>query len=129
MSTRRRDDEDEEEDEPDDSDDALEEEPVREGPANLQRGIEAVGGRLFLTTHRLLFEPHGLNVQTRRAVIRLRDIDDVHKCWTRLFGLIPLIPNSIAVATRDGKTYRFVLFGREQWVDAILDAVEQADER
>ena len=126
MGTRRRDDDD---DEPDDSDDAIEEETVREGSASLQRGIEAVGGRLILTTLRLLFEPHGLNVQTRRAVIRLRDIDDVYKSWTRLFGLIPLVPNSIAVATRGGKTHRFVLFGRADWVRAILDAVEDLDER
>ena len=126
MSTRKHDAD--EDDEPDESDDALEEKAVRDGPANLQRGIESVGGRLFLTSRRLVFEPHGVNVQSRRLALRLRDIDDVYTSWTRLLGLIPLVPNSIAVTTRDGKTHRFVLFGRADWVRAILDAVEDADE-
>ncbi|MBN9119640.1 MAG: hypothetical protein J0I06_10880 [Planctomycetes bacterium] len=89
--------------------------------ANLQRGIEAVGGHLFLTTRRLIFEAHRLNAQTGRTVIPLHDIEAVWKCWTKLFGVIPVVPNSLAVATARGKTYRFVLYGRDKWLRLIRE--------
>lgn len=34
---------------------------VKEGPGNMQRGIETVGGRLYLTNMRVIFEAHALN--------------------------------------------------------------------
>jgi GRAM domain len=111
------------------ADDAVAEEPLRDGPANLQRGWETVGGRLFLTTRRLVFEPHGLNAQQHRFVLRLTDIDAVSKCWTKLLGLIPVAPNSLAVEARDGTTYKFVLVGRGAWAEAILDAIDRAEGR
>ena len=100
------------------------EELVREGGANLQRGIETAGGRLYLTTQRLIFEAHALNVQSGRTIVPLRDIEGVWPCWTKFLGLIPVFPNSLAVATAKGKTFRFVLFGRAEWAAAIRDAVE-----
>lgn len=111
------------------ADDAVEEEPLRDGPANLQRGWESVGGRLFLTSHRLVFEPHGVNAQKHRFVVRLTDIDSVQKCWTKLFGVIPIAPNSLALEVRDGTTYKFVLVGRGAWADAILDAIDRREGR
>lgn len=35
---------------------------LRQALANLQRGMEAVGGRLILTADALLFQPHAFNV-------------------------------------------------------------------
>jgi hypothetical protein len=97
---------------------------LRDSSASLQRGIETVGGRLFLTSRRLIFEEHGLNVRTGRTVIALRDVEDVWKCWTRLFGLVPVFPNGLAVSTAKGKTYRFVLFGRAAWIQLIRETKE-----
>jgi hypothetical protein len=101
---------------------------VKQGGASLQRGIEAVGGQLFLTTRRLIFEAHRFNIQTGRAVIRLADVEDLWKTWTRLFGLIPLVPNALAVAT-PGKTYRFILFGRDEWLRLIRETQQDLMER
>ena len=95
------------------------EDAVKEGGANLQRGIEAVGGTLTLTDQRLIFEPHDVNVQKQPLAINLADVVHVRKCWTKLFNLIPLVPNSIAVETTDGQEHRFVLFGRQKWINAI----------
>jgi hypothetical protein len=89
--------------------------------ANLQRGIETVGGRLWLTTERLVFESHGFNVQTGTTVIDREEISSAEPCWTRFLGLIPLAPNSLAVTLRDGTTHRFVLWGRREWAAAILE--------
>lgn len=106
MNTRLRDDED----------------LLWDSTANLQRGIETVGGWLYLTTHRLVFEAHAFNVRFGSTVIPLHTVTDTRKCWTKFLGLIPVFPNSLAVDTEKGKTYRFVLFGRDKWVRAIRRA-------
>ena len=92
---------------------------VKEGRANLQRGIETVGGKLYLSPRRLIFESHRLNVQTGATSILLDDVAGLSKCWTKFLNLIPLLPNSIAVTSRDGRQYRFVVPDRTGWIDAI----------
>jgi hypothetical protein len=102
---------------------------VHQSGANLQRGIETVGGHLFLTTRRLIFEAHRFNVKTGRTVILLRDVESVWKCWTKLFGLMPVFPNSLAVASANGKTYRFVMFGRDAWIRLIRETKQDLQDR
>ncbi len=92
---------------------------LREGAANLQRGIEAVGGRLYLTDRRLSFRSHGFNVQNGPTDIPLSQVRGTRPCWTRFLGMIPLFPNSLAVAMADGGEYRFVVHGRDAWAAAI----------
>lgn len=92
---------------------------VKEGPANLQRGIEAVGGKLSLTDQRLVFESHALNVQTGATEIELANVTGTETCWTKFLGLVPIAPNSLAVRTEGGEDYRFVLWGRDSWITAI----------
>lgn len=92
---------------------------VREGAANLQKGIETVGGRLFLTNQRIVFESHALNVQTGVTEIPLGEVDSTQLCWTKFLNLIPLMPNSLAIQTREGQAYRLVLFGRSKWKTEI----------
>lgn len=98
---------------------------VHAGAANLQRGWEAVGGRLCLSNRCLRFQSHAFNVQTGAIKIALADIVSLRPCWTRFLGRIPLFPNSLAVTLADGSEYRFVVHGRKHWADAIqrqLDA-------
>ncbi|MGI8749437.1 MAG: GRAM domain-containing protein [Thermoleophilaceae bacterium] len=92
---------------------------VKEGRANLMRGAEVVGGRLCLTDRRLVFESHALNVQRGPALVALSDVAGLDKVWTRVFGLIPLTPNGLAVRSSDGQELRFVVSGRSKWTDAI----------
>lgn len=98
------------------------ERPVREGAANHQCGTEAVGGCLYLTSERLLFEPHRGNLQQRQAMIELAAVQAVRPVWSKAFGWIPLFPNSIEVRTRDGRAYRFVVFGRVGWTALVQQA-------
>jgi len=95
------------------------EQVVKEGAANLQKGIETVGGKLCLTNQRLVFEAHKFNMQGGVTELNLSDIQSSHTCWTRFLGFIPLFPNSLAVYTKHGEEYRFVLFGRSAWAVAI----------
>ena len=101
------------------------EQVIKEGPANLQRNIETVGGKLYLTNQRLVFEAHKFNVQQGVTGVELSNIQALRTCWTRLLGLFPIFPNSLAIYTKHGEEYRFVLFERSAWVVAI-DAQRKA---
>ena len=92
---------------------------IKKGTANLQRNIESVGGKLYLTNQRLVFKAHKINVQGGSTELELSDIQSSEKCWTKFFGFLPIMPNSLAVYTKKGKEYRFVLFGRGAWAAAI----------
>jgi len=92
---------------------------VRDGPANLQRGLETVGGRLHLTDQRLVFESHRFNIQTGVTIIALSEVARLRKTWTKFLGLIPLAPNSLSVHTSAGAEYRFVVWDRKGWIQEI----------
>ena len=94
---------------------------LREGPANLQRGIETVGGKLWLTNARLVFRAHAFNVQTGETQIALDDVTGVKPCWTKFLNVLPLAPNSLAATTEEAE-FKFVLFGRKKWAVAITEA-------
>ncbi len=91
----------------------------KEGAANLQRGWETVGGKLHLTNTRLIFEAHRFNVQTGATIVQRSAIAGVDKCWTKFLNLIPMMPNSIAVRRNDGTEQRYVVWGRDAWLQAI----------
>lgn len=95
---------------------------LRQAPANLQRGLEAVGGRLILTADALHFQPHAFNVQTQSLTVPLAQIGAMQLRWTRLFGVLPVAPTSLVVQLLDGGEHRFVIGKREQWADAIRSA-------
>jgi GRAM domain len=92
---------------------------VKEARANLQRGVESVGGHIYLTDQRLIFESHRFNVQRGATIIELSDVVDVEPIWTRFLGVLPSFPNSIRVRTRDGEEQRIVCSKRGEWIDAI----------
>src|SRR5205814_4334021 len=51
-------------------------------PANHFKGMEGVGGKLYLTDKRLMFKSHKLNVQNDQLAINLTDIKKVDKYKT-----------------------------------------------
>ena len=99
-----------------------EESVLKAGRANLQRGDETVGGRLFLTDRRLIFEAHIFNVQRGGDQINLGQIAELRPAWTKFFGVIPLMPNSLSVKTAGGGEYNLVCRRRGAWMEAIQDA-------
>ncbi len=85
-----------------------------EGPANLFRGIEGVGGKLFLTNDRLVFKAHKLNIQNGQTAIDYNKLAEVagRKTASR-------IDNGIRIKTADGKEYDFVVGNRDLWIEKI----------
>ena len=92
---------------------------VKKSPANHQRGIEAVGGMLYLTTARLIFESHALNIQTGVTIVSIPEINRLRKDWTKILGVIPIFPNTLVVTSSSGYENKFVLFRRTPWIDEI----------
>lgn len=87
--------------------------------ANLFRGIEGVGGRLKITSRRLLFEPHATNFQKNPAEILMSDIQEVRKRNT--FGIVP---NGMLVQTKSGFEYKFVVWNREKLIAIIAAKIK-----
>ena len=56
---------------------------VKDGSANLQKNIETVGGKLFLTNQRLVFEADKTNVQRGTTEVELSSIQSLRTRWTR----------------------------------------------
>ena len=93
---------------------ALEGERIRhQGPANHFRGWEGVGGWLYLTDKRLLFQSHGFNVQRHELSMPLTEVADVQACSTAW-----VIPNGLRIVT-EKSAERFVVEGRRDWVEQI----------
>lgn len=75
---------------------------LREGAAHLQRGMETVGGRLFLSDRRLPFRSHPFNDRTGATDISVGKVRRLHFCWTRFLNRVPVFPSALAVETACG---------------------------
>jgi hypothetical protein len=95
----------------------LQEVTLIEVAANLFRGAEAVGGRMQITTHRILFKAHAVNIQKEPAEIDLKDVVDAGT-WSTL----GVVPNGMYVRTKDGTEYKFVVWGRSNLIKIIQAA-------
>lgn len=89
-----------------------------EGPANLFRGMEGVGGKLFLTSEKVIFVSHKFNIQKGQTNIKYSDIIDIEPRKTA-----KLIDNGIRITTKDPMQFDFVVNDRDQWVELIRKKV------
>ena len=88
---------------------------IKKGKANHFVGVTNVGGTLYLTNTRIIFETNALNwKQKHNFSLLFKDISDFGKKNT-LF----IIPNSIFITSNEGKEDKFVVFGREKWLKEI----------
>lgn len=90
---------------------------LRSGPANQQRGWENRGGFLNLTSQRLVFFSHGLNMQNADVVLLLTNIARIERART-----LGIIPNAFQIVMVDGLRYRFTVFSPQAWIEAIQAA-------
>lgn len=91
-----------------------EEEIQHEGPANLFRGVEGVGGKLLLTDKRLIFKSHQLNIQAGETRILLEDIQETSPRKTA-----KLFQNGMRVLDKAGEHFDFVVYERDNWLSKI----------
>jgi len=87
---------------------------IHEGSANHFKGIESVGGKLYLTNERIYFCSHSLNIQSHELTIEFSNIKSIGKRNTML-----IIPNGMYVELHNGKKEKFVIWGRNNWIQKI----------
>jgi hypothetical protein len=90
---------------------------LKQGGASHFKGLEAVGGKLFLTDHRLVFKSHRFNIQVHQESYPLADITAVEPRRG-----ISIVGDGLAVVLSGGREERFVVFGRRDWITQILMA-------
>lgn len=86
----------------------------KEGLANHFKGIESVGGKLWLTNIRIFFKSHPFNFQTHEESYFLNDIVSVQPVNT-----FNIIPNGISITLKDGRVEEFVVNQRQDWLNKI----------
>ena len=94
---------------------------VREGPANMFRGIESVGGWLWLTDRRLVFRSHAIALQRGESAWPLDQIASAEPAMTMW-----IIPNGLRCTLRDATSAKFVVTDRTGWAAAIESARARA---
>ena len=88
--------------------------------ANMVRGFESVGGRMKITTRRVVFESNALALQKMPTEIPITDIAEVGKRST-----LGLIPNGLFIRTQAGVLYKFIVFGRAKLIGIIQDQLQK----
>ncbi len=87
-----------------------------EAPANHFKGIEAVGGKLYLTNNRLVFKSHKFNFQNHEISIALSDIEKVNK-----YKVLGIANTGLSITTDENKTEKFVVQKREEWMKQLQE--------
>ncbi|HED36955.1 MAG TPA: hypothetical protein ENI76_01710 [Ignavibacteria bacterium] len=87
---------------------------LKEGPANHKVKYESVGGKLFLTTKRLVFKSHKINIQKHIFELELNKINDCNKYKT-----MGIIPNGLKISTNNNITEKFVVNRPNEWITHI----------
>ena len=81
---------------------------ICEGPANRQRGANAIGGWMFLTDYALDFFPHKINIGGRSIPIYIDDIAGVE-----------VKSNKLIIRTKAYETYIFVVNKANLWKQSL----------
>jgi hypothetical protein len=84
--------------------------------ANHFKGVEAVGGKLYLTDKRLVFKSHKFNLQNHELAISLYDVDKVVRYKT-----LGLINNGLSITTTGKKIEKFVVQQSTDWANYLAE--------
>lgn len=98
---------------------------LRKSAANVRRGWESRGGVLFLTSRRLLFQPHPINLSRTPMEIMVDEIQMISECRTRFLGLIPLADNALRLDLPADRSIEICLRNRDAWKEAISETLDQ----
>jgi hypothetical protein len=83
---------------------------ICEGPANHKKGVNAIGGWLFLSEDAIEFYPHKMNIGGQNISILIDDISNVE---TK--------SNQIKIHTKTNETFTFVVNKAKLWKQSITE--------
>lgn len=98
---------------------------IREGFANMLKGKEGVGGKLYLDENMLHHMPHAINIQREETAVLLKEVASVERVRNRLLG-IPMLNNCLKVTLHSGLEVQYVVNKAGQWVEDVERAVADA---
>jgi hypothetical protein len=87
--------------------------------ANLFRGIEGVGGQVFLTNKRLIFKGHKFNIQSGQKNF---PYEEILSCEPRKTG--GLIDNGMRLQTKNGEQHDFVVNERDGFIAMLRQRID-----
>lgn len=78
------------------------------------KGLESIGGKLYLTDKRLVFKSHAYNFRNETFSIALQEIVSLHA-----FKSLGLISNGMAITLSDQKKVKFIVERPEDWISRL----------
>ncbi|GAA4951717.1 hypothetical protein HD597_000165 [Nonomuraea thailandensis] len=90
---------------------------VRRAGASLRSGPMAVRGRLWLTSHWLVFRSHSMNVQAGVWAWPLVEIVSVAPDKT-----VSVMPTGMEIVLWSDERVHFLVYRRQVWIKAIMEA-------
>lgn len=97
---------------------AADENIVFETLASHFKGMEAVGGKLYLTNKRLTFKSHKFNIQNHRLDILLTNIISVNQ-----YKSLGLVNNGLSINIKGGVIEKFVVNEIEEWIKKLNENI------
>jgi hypothetical protein len=91
-----------------------------ESPANLFRGVEAVGGKLFLTNQKLIFKSHKFNFQNGQIQIQYNAIVEISLRKTS-----KIVNNGLRITTNKNEKFDLVLNDRKKWMAELKTKINK----
>ena len=90
---------------------------VFQTPANHIKGLESVGGKLYLTNKRLVFKSHHWNIQNHELSINLTEIAHIDR-----YNVFGVIKNGLKVSLKNNQADKFVVEKTEEWVNLLINS-------
>ncbi|HXR85294.1 MAG TPA: GRAM domain-containing protein [Hanamia sp.] len=87
---------------------------IFETAASHFKGLEAVGGKLYLTNERLVFKSHKINIQKHELSIHLSDINKVYR-----YKILGIFNNGPEVAANANMIEKFSVQKPEEWINQL----------
>lgn len=95
---------------------------VRKGAATYLVPSEGVGGKLFLTSQRLFFEPHSFNFQRHERSIRLEQIIKIEAKYS------DFLSRKLSIYLTNKSVEELIVYKRKTWVSEIQKAIMDIQE-
>lgn len=88
--------------------------------ANHFLGVEAVGGKIFITNQRFVFKSHAANFQAHELSIQFSEILKID-----FYNTLAIVPNGLKLTLQSGKIEKFAVWKRILLKQAILKKQQQ----
>jgi len=91
---------------------------IRKSRATHRKGIEGVGGKLYLTNQRLYFKSYFFNIQSHEETIPIQSIDYIEAEGSDFLSA------KMSIHLKSGAVEIFHMPKRKEWVHAVQNSLK-----